>query len=124
MATGAVVGVDLPNLLITSRFPVKHAAPHDLSMESAKKAASAALEAYKARFAEYNQSISWAKENLAEVSFKAKGVTIKGTFEIFADRIEMDMEVPFLLRMFKQKAIDVVEGEIRKWVDKAKGGQL
>ncbi len=103
---------------------MKHAVPHDLSMESAKKAASAALEAYKARFAEYNPTITWVKENFAEVSFKAKGVTMKGSFEILADRIEMDMEVPFLLRMFKQKAIDVVEGEIRKWIDKAKGGQL
>jgi hypothetical protein len=103
---------------------MKHAVPHDLSMESAKQAASSALEAYKARFAEHNPTISWVKDNLAEVSFKAKGVGMKGTFEILSDRIEMDMEVPFLLRMFKQKAIDVVEGEIRKWVAKAKDGQL
>jgi hypothetical protein len=29
-----------------------------------------------------------------------------------------------LLRMFKQKAIDVVEAEIKKWIDKARAGQV
>jgi hypothetical protein len=103
---------------------MKHAVPHDLSIDAAKQAASAALAAYQQRFADYHPTITWVNDTLAEVNFKAKGVTMKGSFEILADRIEMDMEVPFLLRMFKQKAIDVVEGEITKWVSKAKSGQL
>lgn len=103
---------------------MKHAVPHDLSIDAAKQAASAALAAYQQRFADYNPTITWVNETLAEVNFKAKGVTMKGSFEILPDRIEMDMEVPFLLRMFRQKAIDVVEGEITKWVTKAKTGQL
>jgi hypothetical protein len=103
---------------------MKHAVAHDLSLESAKKAATAALEAYSARFAEYNPSITWLNDYLAEVQFKVKGVSLKGTFAILDKSIEMDMEVPMLLRMFKQKAIDVVEGEINKWIDKARTGAV
>jgi hypothetical protein len=103
---------------------MKHAVPHDLPIEAARQAASAALQAYQARFADYQPTITWLNDTNAQVMFKAKGVTLKGSFEILADRIEMDMEVPLLLRMFRQKAIDVVEGEITKWVAKAKSGQL
>lgn len=103
---------------------MKHSVPHSLPLDAAKKVAQHAIDAYRARFAEYNPTVNWVSDQLAEVSFKAKGVSLKGTFEILADRIDMDMEVPLLLRMFKQKAVDVVEGEIKKWLAKAESGQL
>lgn len=103
---------------------MKHSVSHDLSLDVAKQVAQKALEAYRDRFAEYNPTITWAGDHLAEVSFKVKGVSLKGTFEILKDSIDMDMEVPFLLRMFKQKAVDVVDGEIRSWIGKAKNGSL
>jgi hypothetical protein len=103
---------------------MKHAVPHDLPPDLARKAAEAALKAYAERFAEYDPRVTWTGDNAAEVAFSAKGVTLKGTFAILADRIEMEMEVPLLLRMFRQKALDVVEGEILAWVQKAKDGLL
>lgn len=103
---------------------MKHSVPHDLPIETAKKAAAAALEAYSARFAEYNPTLSWVNEHLAEVAFKVKGVGLKGSFEIKPTSIDMDMDVPLLLRPFRQKAVDVVEGEIKQWLDKARAGQI
>ena len=103
---------------------MKHAVPHDLPKPLAKKAADAALQAYSARFAEYNPQITWTDEDTAEVCFKAKGITLKGTFEIHPGEVCMDMEVPLLLRPFRQKAMDVVEGEIRTWIGRAKAGEL
>jgi len=103
---------------------MKHSVRHDLPLDGAKKAAAAAIEAYRARFAEYNPTVSWLSEHIAEVSFRAKGVSLKGTFEILADRIDIEMEVPLLLRMFKQKAVDVIEAEITKWVKRAKEGSV
>ena len=103
---------------------MKHSVPHDLSLETAKKAATAALDAYSARFAEYNPTITWLSDHLAEVEFKIKGVGLKGTFSILPSSIDMDMSVPFLLRMFQQKAADVVESEINKWISKARAGEL
>jgi hypothetical protein len=103
---------------------MKHSVPHDLPLDLARKAADAALKAYADRFADYAPQVSWTTDTTAEVAFSAKGVTLKGNFAILADRIEMEMEVPMLLRMFRQKALDVVEGEIRAWVDKARSGAL
>jgi hypothetical protein len=36
----------------------------------------------------------------------------------------MDLDVPLLLRPFKSTALGVIEEEIRKWIDKAKNGQI
>ena len=38
--------------------------------------------------------------------------------------IEMDLDVPFVLRPFKGKAMGVIEEEIKKWIAKAKAGEL
>ena len=35
-----------------------------------------------------------------------------------------ELDVPFLLRPFKKKAIDVIEQEIKKWVKKAENGEV
>ena len=103
---------------------MKHSVTHDLSFDLAKKAATKALESYQARFAEYQPTISWAGERRAEVSFAVKGMSLKGGFDILDDRIDIEMEVPLLLRPFRQKALDVIEGEITKWVAKARSGEI
>jgi hypothetical protein len=97
---------------------------HDLPFDLARKATDAALDALATRFAEYEPRVSWTRDRSAEVAVSAKGMTWKGTFAILKDRIEMEMEVPLLLHMCRQKALDVVEGEIVSWPQKAKAGQL
>lgn len=103
---------------------MKHTVPHDLDLETARKVTDKALESYKERFSEYNPEVSWKDERTAEVSFRAKGVSMKGLFSLLPNAIEMDMDVPFVLRLFQKKAVDVVEREIEKWLDKAKRGEL
>ena len=103
---------------------MKHTVPHDLPFELAKKAADNALQAYRTRFPEFDPQVTWRDERTAHVAFKAKGMSISGVFEIMGDCVAMDMEVPLLLRPFKSKALDVIEGQIREWIDKAKRGEL
>jgi hypothetical protein len=103
---------------------MKHKVPHDLDTAHARRVTDHALQAYSDRFSEYNPQVSWTNDKEAVVSFKAKGVTLKGTFEILEDAISMDMEVPFILKMFKKKAIDVIEREIKEWIQRAKNGEL
>jgi hypothetical protein len=98
--------------------------PHDLSFDLAKKAADAALQSYKQRFPDYDPQVTWSDEKTAHVALKAKGMAMKGIFEINADNIAMDMEVPFLLKPFKQKALEVIEEQIKMWIAKAKSGEL
>ncbi len=103
---------------------MKHSVAHDLPLDLAKKAAAKALESYQARFAEYDPQLCWNDECNADVSFAVKGMSLKGSFEVLPDRIDIDMEVPLLLRPFKKKAMDVVEGEIGKWIEKARKGEI
>jgi hypothetical protein len=103
---------------------MKHSVPHDLPFDLAKKAADAALKAYRSRFPQYDPQVTWSDDKTANVEFSAKGMKLRGTFEILNDAVSMDMEVPLLLRPFKAKAMEVIEGEIRTWIEKAKNGQL
>lgn len=103
---------------------MKHRVPHDIDKALAKKATEHALESYRARFAEYNPTVTWQNDDHAQVEFKAAGVSIRGKFELTDDEVNIDMEVPLLMRPFRKKAIDVVEREILAWVAKAKNGEL
>lgn len=102
---------------------MKHSIPHDLGKETAKKAALAALDAYKARFGKYNPTANWTGDRAA-ISFTAKGITLRGSLEVLDKSIDMDLDVPFLLRPFKDTALGAVEREVTKWIDKAKRGEL
>ena len=39
-------------------------------------------------------------------------------------RTELELDVPLLLRPFRAKAIEVLEQEVRAWIEKAKRGEL
>ncbi|HEY4223440.1 MAG TPA: polyhydroxyalkanoic acid system family protein [Myxococcota bacterium] len=103
---------------------MKHSVPHDLPFDLAKKAADAALQSYRTRFPDFDPQVSWSDDKTANVDLKAKGMSLKGVFEIEPNAITIDMEVPLLLRPFKQKAIDVIEQQIKDWIAKAKRGEL
>jgi hypothetical protein len=44
--------------------------------------------------------------------------------EVRPSSIDMELEVPFLLRVFQGQAVKLIEGEIKEWIGKAKQGQL
>lgn len=103
---------------------MKHEIQHGLEPELAKKAVDKAMEAYSARFAEFNPSFRWTGDTKGRLGFKAKGVSVDGDIEIAGPKILVDLEVPFLLRMFKGKAMEVIDREVKKWVEKARAGEL
>ena len=103
---------------------MKHAVPHGLDLPMAKKVAVAALEAYSARLAEYSPNVDWSSETHANVRFSVKGITLKGAVDVNSRSIELDLDVPFVLRVFKKKAIAVIEREIKIWLEKARNGEL
>lgn len=114
----------MSELVLLAFRAMKHAVPHDLEPEIAKKVTEKAWDAYRARFEQYNPTISWGSDTKANVGFSAKGLTVSGTLELKPQAIEMDLEVPFLLRPFRKKAVEVIEREIRNWIGKAKAGEL
>jgi hypothetical protein len=103
---------------------MKHSVAHDLGQDKAKEVAVAAFDSYKKRFSEYSPQADWVSDERAQIAFKVKGVSLSGVLEVHPTSIDMDLDVPFLLRPFKGKALGVIEGEIRKWIGKARDGKL
>jgi hypothetical protein len=103
---------------------MKHSVSHDLGQARAKQAAEAAIAAYGQKFAKYSPQTRWVTDNRATISFNIKGMTLSGSLEVHAHSIDLDLEVPFLLRPFKSQAVHIIEGEIREWIEKARTGQV
>jgi hypothetical protein len=103
---------------------MKHEIHHGLSAELARKAIGKAMEAYSERFAEYNPEFRWTSEDKGRLGFRAKGVSVKGDIEIAGSNILVDLEVPFLLRVFRGKAIEVIDREVKVWIEKARNGEI
>lgn len=83
-----------------------------------------AWETYSQRLAKYNPRANWTSDSHADISFEAKGIKLKGALDLQPHKIIMDLDVPFILRVFQKKAIGVIDAEIQKWVGRAKAGEL
>lgn len=99
---------------------MKHVVNHDLGQARAKEVAQSALSSYQEKFAKYHPEVRWQTDNKANIAFKIKGMTLSGSLEVLDKSIEMDLDVPFMLRPFKSQALGVIEGEIQEWIKKAK----
>ena len=103
---------------------MKHDIPHDLDFDLAKLASEKAAEAYKDRFAEYDYKHRWVSDKRVELSFRVAGKTLKGAMTVATKKLELELDVPFVFRPFRGKAIEIIEKEVRVWIDKAKKGEL
>lgn len=103
---------------------MKHNIPHDLSPELARTATERAFAAYTAKFPDYSPTSRWVNEHRAEISFSAKGLKLSGAIELQPKNIELELDVPFLLKPFSKKAVSIIETEIQEWIAKAKNGEL
>src|SRR6266567_6466630 len=103
---------------------MKHQIAHDLDEGVAKEVAIRAFESYQKRFANYHPKMQWVSDKDARIEFSVKGLKLQGTIGIRPRAIELDLDVPFVFRLFKNKALEVIEREVRTWIDKAKCGEL
>lgn len=103
---------------------MKHSVPHDLGKEKALKVTQAAWKSYSERFAKYEPTCTWTSPHRADIGFTAKGIHLTGDIEVGENSIELDLDVPLLMRPFKNMAIGVVEEEIKTWIAKSKAGEI
>ncbi len=101
-----------------------HRVSHDLDFETAKRVTEKAFESYSKRFSDYSPSMDWQTDRKAKIGFKAKGVSLDGSIELHDGAIEMGLDVPFIFKPFKKRAIQIIEDEIEKWIAKAKAGEI
>jgi hypothetical protein len=103
---------------------VTHDIPHDLDFALAKLAAEKAAEAYGKRFAEYDYRYKWVRDDRVELGFTVIGKRLEGAMTVKPTKLELELEVPFMMRPFRGKAIEIIEKEAREWLAKAKRGEL
>jgi hypothetical protein len=103
---------------------MKQLIPHDLDMPVAKRVVDRAFESYRVRYPDYQPSLRWVDDSHAEASFDAKGVKLRGTMLLELQSITLDLDVPFLFRPFQKRALEVIEREVRIWLDKARAGEV
>ncbi len=103
---------------------MKHIIKHDLSMDLVKKATQKAMDTYGARFSEYDPQATWNSDTNATISFTAKGVTLEGTLDLRPKEIELQLDVPFLFKVFQKKAVNIIDSEINEWLQRARNGEL
>jgi len=103
---------------------MNHSIPHDLGEDQAKRVTEKALAAYAERFSEYGPQVLWSDPKRAQVTFSVKGLSLSGVIQIQSRSIDIELEVPFMLRPFKGKALEVIERELSKWIEKAKAGKI
>ncbi|MFN3201959.1 MAG: polyhydroxyalkanoic acid system family protein [Bradymonadia bacterium] len=103
---------------------MRHTITHSLSDDLARKTADKAFEQYRAQFAQYNPQARWLTPKKADIQFKAKGVSLKGTVELRPGAFDLELKVPLLFRPLQKKAVGIIEREIRTWIGKAERGEL
>ncbi len=102
---------------------MKHAIPHNLTPEVARGALERAFASYREKYAEYNPTMTWEHDKRAAIGFKVKGVSLDGAIELHPTKMDVELDVPFLFKPFQKKAIEIVEREVRVWIDKAEKGE-
>lgn len=103
---------------------MKHSVTHNLGLETARKVARAALQTYAERFPDFSPTSSWPTDDKATIGFSAKGMSVTGSVEVKPSSFDINLDVPFLLKPFQSKALEVIEREISKWIGKAQSGEL
>jgi hypothetical protein len=103
---------------------MKHVIQHDLDTPTAKRVVDRAFAEYQTRYPSYQPTLDWASDRRADVTFNAKGVKLAGAMEIDPGSITLELDVPFLFRPFQKRAMEVIDREVRRWLDKARAGEL
>jgi hypothetical protein len=103
---------------------MEHLIAHRLDIPTAKKVTDRAFAEYKARFVQYDPTLRWVSDRRAEISFQAAGVALNGAMQIAENEIALELDVPFLLRPFKKKAIEIIDREVKRWIVEAEAGKL
>lgn len=103
---------------------IDHTVPHDVGRDLAKKATVAAMDSYSTKYGVYSPKTTWTGDWTATVAFHVKGISLDGKIEVRDKEIALSMDVPFLLRPFKARALEIIEREIGAWMNRAKAGEF
>ena len=103
---------------------MKHVIRHGLTHELAREAAQHALDSYRDRFSALSPEGEWIDDDHARVAFSAAGRRMEGSIGVGPEEIELELEVPFIFRLFHDRAGAIINEDVRRWIDRAREGEL
>jgi hypothetical protein len=101
---------------------MEHDIHHGLSQVEARGVVHRALAAYALRFASHAPELTWTGDDRVDVAFIVRGMRLTGSLDIGPDKFRLRLEVPWLLRPFRARAIERVGAEVAGWLAQAKLG--
>lgn len=95
---------------------MKHVVSHPLSRADAKRAVEAAWAEYSRRFARFDPQLRWLAPDHARLGFSAVGRSFDAQVRVLEHGLEVDMDVPLLLRPLVGRATAAIDREVARWV--------
>lgn len=95
---------------------MKHTLPHRASSAAMHDALDQAFASYQQRYQSYQPQLSWQDAENASFKFTVKGITLNGKVKIDPGALTVEIDVPFMFRLFQKKAVEVVEREASPWI--------
>jgi len=104
---------------------MKYSVQHGLSdISQVRAVVDKAYEAYKERLASHNPTLSWNGDDKAKIEFSVMGKSIATDVRIDEKELNIEGDLPWAFKFFEKKILDVVGGEVDKWLEKARNGEL
>lgn len=103
---------------------MKKVISHDLGQDKAKKVINRAAQEYSDKYPEYQPTFMWKSDSQAVLSLTVMRKSISATITLHPTNVEVELEVPPAFKMFEGKAMSAIDGEVQKWLKKAKSGKI
>lgn len=97
----------------------RHVFSHPLDEAGARALIGQAFAHYAERYPAAKLQLQWTSERQAELQGMARGLTMRAHIELQESRCVLDVEVPFVLRPFKDLAQRAIEREVKRWLERA-----
>ncbi|MBL4689073.1 MAG: polyhydroxyalkanoic acid system family protein, partial [Nannocystaceae bacterium] len=102
-------------------YKVKHGLPDRARV---RVVVERAYEAYKERLASHDPTLTWDGDSAAKIGFTIMGKKLITDVAIDDANLNITGKIPFLFRPFEKKILGIVGGEVEKWLEKARAGEI
>jgi len=103
---------------------MEHIVVHDVGRDLAKKATVAAMDHYATKYGQYAPRTMWTGDYAADVGVRIKGISLDGKIDVRDREIWMSLDIPFIFRPFRARALAIIDREIGSWIARAKAGEF
>ncbi len=98
---------------------MKHSVFHQLGADAARQVARRAVDSYVLRYAHLGAAARWTDSDHCKIAFRVHGISLSGLVALLPHEISLELDVPWVLRIFASRAIEVIDHEARSWIARA-----